>query len=163
VSNPSAGACHGHAHGFECILSGYHALLTPFGKVFHVEKRWKLIREMGSGAYGVVMSVNPFTLFSIKFVRANNYLAQPRMKSRERLSLSSKLHVFLTRSLWRSVRFERSPSSVTSPTMRTSPASLTLTQFLPTSTKCMSPLNIHHFLHSHALFSYIFLEVNIVS
>jgi hypothetical protein len=38
---------------------GYHALLTPFGKVFHVEKRWKLIREMGSGAYGVVMSVHP--------------------------------------------------------------------------------------------------------
>ncbi|KAF5383738.1 hypothetical protein D9615_003523 [Tricholomella constricta] len=35
---------------------GYHSLLSSFGKVFHVEKRWKLIREMGSGAYGVVIS-----------------------------------------------------------------------------------------------------------
>lgn len=26
--------------------------------MFHVERRWKLIREMGSGAYGVVMYVN---------------------------------------------------------------------------------------------------------
>jgi hypothetical protein len=39
-------------------LRGYHALLSSFGKVFHVEKRWKLIREMGSGAYGVVMYVS---------------------------------------------------------------------------------------------------------
>lgn len=36
--------------------SGYHSLFSSFGKVFHVEKRWKLIREMGSGAYGVVIS-----------------------------------------------------------------------------------------------------------
>ena len=36
---------------------GYHSLLSSFGKIFHVEKRWKLIRELGSGAYGVVMSV----------------------------------------------------------------------------------------------------------
>ncbi|KAH8832603.1 kinase-like protein [Flagelloscypha sp. PMI_526] len=35
---------------------GYHSLYSSFGKVFHVEKRWKLIREMGSGAYGVVIS-----------------------------------------------------------------------------------------------------------
>ncbi|KIY62489.1 kinase-like protein [Cylindrobasidium torrendii FP15055 ss-10] len=35
---------------------GYHALRSSFGKVFHVEKRWKLVREMGSGAYGVVVS-----------------------------------------------------------------------------------------------------------
>lgn len=35
---------------------GYHSLLSSYGKVFHVEKRWKLIREMGSGAYGVVIS-----------------------------------------------------------------------------------------------------------
>ncbi|TFK71652.1 Pkinase-domain-containing protein [Pluteus cervinus] len=35
---------------------GYHSLLSSFGKVFHVERRWKLIREMGSGAYGVVIS-----------------------------------------------------------------------------------------------------------
>ncbi|KAF9045816.1 Pkinase-domain-containing protein [Hymenopellis radicata] len=35
---------------------GYHSLLSSFGKVFHVEKRWKLVREMGSGAYGVVVS-----------------------------------------------------------------------------------------------------------
>ena len=31
--------------------------MSSFGKVFHVEKRWKLIREMGSGAYGYVMCV----------------------------------------------------------------------------------------------------------
>ncbi|TFK26179.1 Pkinase-domain-containing protein [Coprinopsis marcescibilis] len=37
-------------------LRGYHSLLSSFGKVFHVEKRWKLVREMGSGAYGVVIS-----------------------------------------------------------------------------------------------------------
>lgn len=30
--------------------------MTSFGKMFHVEKRWKLVREMGSGAYGVVVS-----------------------------------------------------------------------------------------------------------
>ena len=41
-------------------IRGYHSLLSSFGKVFHVEKRWKLIREMGSGAYGVVMSVQYF-------------------------------------------------------------------------------------------------------
>ncbi|KZT27846.1 Pkinase-domain-containing protein, partial [Neolentinus lepideus HHB14362 ss-1] len=35
---------------------GYHALHSSYGKVFHVEKRWKLVREMGSGAYGVVIS-----------------------------------------------------------------------------------------------------------
>ncbi|KAI0629281.1 kinase-like protein [Trametes polyzona] len=35
---------------------GYHALMSSFGKVFHVEKRWKLIRELGSGAYGYVIS-----------------------------------------------------------------------------------------------------------
>ncbi|GJE90976.1 mitogen-activated protein kinase domain-containing protein [Phanerochaete sordida] len=35
---------------------GYHSLMSSFGKVFHVEKRWKLIREMGSGAYGYVIS-----------------------------------------------------------------------------------------------------------
>ncbi|TDL24073.1 Pkinase-domain-containing protein [Rickenella mellea] len=35
---------------------GYHSLFSSFGKVFHVEKRWKMIRDMGSGAYGVVIS-----------------------------------------------------------------------------------------------------------
>ncbi|KAF9072275.1 kinase-like domain-containing protein [Rhodocollybia butyracea] len=35
---------------------GYHTLHSSFGKPFHVEKRWKLVREMGSGAYGVVIS-----------------------------------------------------------------------------------------------------------
>ncbi|KAG6821192.1 hypothetical protein H0H93_004012 [Arthromyces matolae] len=35
---------------------GYHSILSSFGKVFHLENRWKLIREMGSGAYGVVIS-----------------------------------------------------------------------------------------------------------
>ena len=36
---------------------GYHTLYSSFGKVFHVERRWKMIRDMGSGAYGVVMYV----------------------------------------------------------------------------------------------------------
>ncbi|KAH9924770.1 kinase-like domain-containing protein [Fomitopsis serialis] len=36
--------------------AGYHTLMSSFGKAFHVEKRWKLIREMGSGAYGYVIS-----------------------------------------------------------------------------------------------------------
>ncbi|KAL0576457.1 hypothetical protein V5O48_005532 [Marasmius crinis-equi] len=50
---------------------GYHSLHSSFGKVFHVEKRWKLVREMGSGAYGVVM----FALFSIPiFVHSNGAL-----------------------------------------------------------------------------------------
>ncbi|KAH7914855.1 kinase-like protein [Hygrophoropsis aurantiaca] len=35
---------------------GYHSFMSSFGKMFHVEKRWKLVREMGSGAYGVVIS-----------------------------------------------------------------------------------------------------------
>ncbi|OCH93660.1 Pkinase-domain-containing protein [Obba rivulosa] len=35
---------------------GYHSLMSSFGKAFHVEKRWKLIRELGSGAYGFVIS-----------------------------------------------------------------------------------------------------------
>ncbi|KAF7309710.1 MAP kinase [Mycena indigotica] len=35
---------------------GYHALKSSFGKAFYVKKRWKLIREMGSGAYGHVIS-----------------------------------------------------------------------------------------------------------
>ncbi|KIK60374.1 hypothetical protein GYMLUDRAFT_59506 [Collybiopsis luxurians FD-317 M1] len=34
----------------------YHTLQSSFGKAFRVEKRWKFIREMGSGAYGVVIS-----------------------------------------------------------------------------------------------------------
>ncbi|KDQ26778.1 hypothetical protein PLEOSDRAFT_1043792, partial [Pleurotus ostreatus PC15] len=38
------------------VRRGYHSLLSSFGKVFHVERRWKLVREMGSGAYGVVIS-----------------------------------------------------------------------------------------------------------
>jgi len=37
------------------ICRGYHSLSSSYGKVFHVEKRWKLVREMGTGAYGVVM------------------------------------------------------------------------------------------------------------
>ena len=32
---------------------------SSFGKVFNVEKRWKIIREMGSGAYGFVVCVKP--------------------------------------------------------------------------------------------------------
>ncbi|KAH7927833.1 Pkinase-domain-containing protein [Leucogyrophana mollusca] len=37
---------------------GYHSFMSSFGKMFHVEKRWKLVREMGSGAYGVVVHVS---------------------------------------------------------------------------------------------------------
>lgn len=41
---------------------GYHSITTSFqNKVFHLEKRWKLVRELGSGAYGVVMYVHPFS------------------------------------------------------------------------------------------------------
>lgn len=40
-------------------LRGYHALNSSFGKVFNVEKRWEIIREMGSGSYGFVVFVNP--------------------------------------------------------------------------------------------------------
>jgi serine/threonine protein kinase len=55
--------------------SGYHSLRS-FDQTFHLEKRWKLVREMGSGAYGVVMSVRipsshpvpiPLSLFSPLF------------------------------------------------------------------------------------------------
>lgn len=54
------------------MYRGYHSLLSSFGKVFHVEKRWKLVREMGSGAYGVVMWVSstfrrPIALLSARF------------------------------------------------------------------------------------------------
>jgi hypothetical protein len=47
------------AFGSQVGLRGYHALPSSFGKVFNVEKRWKIIREMGSGAYGFVVFVNP--------------------------------------------------------------------------------------------------------
>ncbi|KAJ7623310.1 kinase-like protein [Roridomyces roridus] len=33
----------------EMDRKGYHSLRSSFGKTFHVKKRWKLIREMGSG------------------------------------------------------------------------------------------------------------------
>jgi mitogen-activated protein kinase 7 len=42
---------------------GYHTLVSSFGKVFHVERRWKMIRDMGSGAYGVVMYVQCGAMF----------------------------------------------------------------------------------------------------
>ncbi|KAI5124288.1 hypothetical protein M0805_005135 [Coniferiporia weirii] len=44
------------ASGDNLRRRGYHALFSSFGKVFHVEKRWKMVRDMGSGAYGVVIS-----------------------------------------------------------------------------------------------------------
>ena len=44
------------------MLRGYHALHSSFGKVFNVENRWKIIREMGSGAYGFVVFVRSFSL-----------------------------------------------------------------------------------------------------
>ena len=45
--------------GSQTCLRGYHALPSSFGKVFNVEKRWKIIREMGSGAYGFVVFADP--------------------------------------------------------------------------------------------------------
>jgi len=42
----------------DTVRRGYHTFMSSFGKVFHVEKRWKLVREMGSGAYGVVVCVH---------------------------------------------------------------------------------------------------------
>ncbi|PPQ63319.1 hypothetical protein CVT24_006764 [Panaeolus cyanescens] len=35
---------------------GYHSIVSSFDKIFHLERRWKLVRELGSGAYGVVIS-----------------------------------------------------------------------------------------------------------
>ena len=35
--------------------------MLSFGKVFNVEKQWKLIREMGLGTYGVVVCVQLLT------------------------------------------------------------------------------------------------------
>ncbi|KAF9530353.1 kinase-like domain-containing protein [Crepidotus variabilis] len=35
---------------------GYNTIISSFNKVFHLERRWKLVRELGSGAYGVVIS-----------------------------------------------------------------------------------------------------------
>lgn len=47
--------------------SGYHSIKS-FDQTFHLEKRWKLVREMGSGAYGVVMSVrHPLHYFHFFF------------------------------------------------------------------------------------------------
>ena len=46
--------------------SGYHSIKS-FDQTFHLEKRWKLVREMGSGAYGVVMSVRHPSSFSFFF------------------------------------------------------------------------------------------------
>ncbi|KDQ18940.1 hypothetical protein BOTBODRAFT_28421 [Botryobasidium botryosum FD-172 SS1] len=34
---------------------GYHSF-SCLGRIFHVEKRWKLVRELGQGAYGLVVS-----------------------------------------------------------------------------------------------------------
>ena len=48
--------------GSRFLLRGYHALPSSFGKVFNVEKRWKIIREMGSGAYGFVVFVQPVSV-----------------------------------------------------------------------------------------------------
>ncbi|KIP10049.1 hypothetical protein PHLGIDRAFT_282294 [Phlebiopsis gigantea 11061_1 CR5-6] len=54
----NSAAHHNHIDqpGHTTERQGYHSLMSSFGKVFHVEKRWKLIREMGSGAYGYVIS-----------------------------------------------------------------------------------------------------------
>ena len=53
------------AFGLQIDSRGYHALHSSFGKVFNVEKRWKIIREMGSGAYGFVVFVDPVSFFHV--------------------------------------------------------------------------------------------------
>jgi hypothetical protein len=75
----------------ECFdgCRGYHSLPSSFGKVFHVEKRWKLVREMGAGAYGVVMYVfSGAYLPTLLNAFSVNSVPLPT-KSPERLSLSS--------------------------------------------------------------------------
>ena len=52
--------------GSRICLRGYHALSSSFGKVFNVEKRWKIIREMGSGAYGFVVFVDGAVSFTLE-------------------------------------------------------------------------------------------------
>jgi len=52
--------------GSRICQRGYHALSSSFGKVFNVEKRWKIIREMGSGAYGFVVFVNRALSFTLQ-------------------------------------------------------------------------------------------------
>lgn len=36
--------------------------------MFNVEKRWKIIREMGSGAYGFVVSVDPVSFTGVMLI-----------------------------------------------------------------------------------------------
>lgn len=36
----------------------YPTPMSSFGKVFHVEKQWKLVREMGSGMYRAIVCVH---------------------------------------------------------------------------------------------------------
>jgi hypothetical protein len=55
------------------LRRGYHSLYSSFGKVFYVEKRWKLIREMGWGAYGFVMS-------ALFFLAASSITKAPAMQ-----------------------------------------------------------------------------------
>ena len=47
-------------------IRGYHSIVSSFNKVFHLERRWKLVRELGSGAYGVVMLVKSCRLLLFK-------------------------------------------------------------------------------------------------
>jgi len=49
---------------------GYHTIVSSFNKVFHLERRWKLVRELGSGAYGVVMYVEIVPLLAKKRTRS---------------------------------------------------------------------------------------------
>ena len=71
---------------------GYHALHSSFGKVFNLEKRWKIIREMGSGAYGFVVFVVSPPLDSLSFLFVLNprvRAGRPRTRSQGRSSPSS--------------------------------------------------------------------------
>lgn len=47
---------------------------SSFGKVFNVEKRWKIIREMGSGAYGFVVFVDLALLSALRSALSNRFV-----------------------------------------------------------------------------------------
>lgn len=96
---------------------GYHSVLSSFGKVFHVERRWKLIRELGSGAYGVVMSVY---IAGILLPSQQSIIpALQQMRYPERLLPLNLLPASLIKFSLQSELFERLPSSDILPVTRT--------------------------------------------
>src|SRR6266850_1598422 len=122
--------------------SGYHSIKS-FDQTFHLEKRWKLVREMGSGAYGVVMSVRHphhffFLLlsFHVCLFQLPISSARLRMRSRARRSRSRWSRVYLQRRRWRNARCASSLSFDTSATTRTSPGLSTSMASRRVSMKC---------------------------